>query len=49
MCNREVVKRENDQENKEIVKAKIYGFKSLGKYFSLMVLPTCITKSLLFA
>lgn len=44
-----IVKRENNQENKEIAKVKISGFKPLGKYFSPIVLPTCITKSLLFA
>lgn len=37
------------KKNKEIAKVELDGFKSLGKYFSLMVLPTCVTKSLLFA
>lgn len=32
-----------------MVKVELDGFKSLGKYFSPMVLPTCVTKSLLFA
>lgn len=49
MRNRELVKRENNQENKEIGKVKKDYFKSLAKYFSHIVFPTCITKSLLFA
>lgn len=35
-------RKENNQENEEGDKVSVYGFKSVGKYFSLMILPTVL-------